>query len=84
MEDILMKEMWKTNCVFAVSEHSHADYDCFACAILTHGCENDALYARDGPMVLSELVDRVASCKTLSSKPKLFFVQVQCSFVWFL
>ena len=65
---------------FSVSDSSHEEYDCFACAILTHGSKDDVLYARDGQMKLKEFTSPFHSnnCPSLAGKPKLFFVQVIC------
>ena len=69
--------------LYLVAEADHSAYDCFGCAILTHGGEGDILYTRDGyKMKLKDFImpfeaDR---CPTLAGKPKLFFIQVSCSF----
>ena len=62
-----------------MAKADHSSYDCFACAILTHGGSNDVLYSRDGQkMNLKEFMEpfQPNNCKSLAGKPKLFFVQV--------
>jgi len=65
----------------AVASADHSSYDCFACAILTHGGDKDALFASDQTFHLKELTRAITAdkCPSLAGKPKLFFVQVsQC------
>lgn len=59
----------------ACNDHSY--YDCFACAILTHGDDDDVLYAYDGKMRLKDFTTPFESqkCKSLAGKPKMFFIQ---------
>lgn len=63
---------------FAVADADHSNYDCFACAILTHGGDRDILYARDEEMSLTDFTRPFGAdrCKSLAKKPKLFFIQV--------
>nr|XP_026691379.1 caspase-3 [Ciona intestinalis] len=60
-----------------ISQMNHSQYDCFACAILTHGEEDEMVYAKDDSMKLKTLISRVSAteCPSLAGKPKLFFVQ---------
>ncbi|XP_078493000.1 caspase-3-like [Ciona intestinalis] len=60
-----------------VAAASHESYDCFGCAILTHGDENNELYARDASMNITDFTNPFTAdkCPTLAGKPKLFFVQ---------
>ncbi|XP_076824144.1 uncharacterized protein LOC143470121 [Clavelina lepadiformis] len=60
-----------------VAEADHSNYDCFGCAILTHGGDNDVLYARDAKMELKEFTRPFSpdNCPSLARKPKLFFIQ---------
>nr|KAG5704716.1 hypothetical protein BaRGS_005172 [Batillaria attramentaria] len=61
----------------AMAKEDHSAYDCFACAVLTHGKEG-SLYGVDGKSVtLKEFTDAVDgnNCPTLTDKPKLFFIQ---------
>ena len=62
-----------------MSKASHHGYDGFGCAILTHGEEDDTLYASDGSFKLSEITEffTTENCPTLAGKPKLFFIQVR-------
>ena len=63
---------------FLVATNDHSEYDCFACAILTHGDTNDVLYAHDGKLHLKDFTTPFESqnCPSLAEKPKLFFIQV--------
>ncbi|XP_076800095.1 uncharacterized protein LOC143445109 [Clavelina lepadiformis] len=60
-----------------LSKSDHSDYDCFGCAILTHGGDNDDLFVRDAKMNLKELTQpfHSANCPSLAGKPKMFFIQ---------
>lgn len=56
---------------------SHLNFDCFVCAILTHG-ERDIIYGVDGnKLLLDEIIAFVdgEKCPTLIDKPKIFFIQ---------
>ena len=63
--------------IFLASRQNHADSDCFACAILSHGDEG-VVYGTDAKVKIDDLVEPLkgANCKTLAGKPKLFFIQV--------
>nr|CAB3262212.1 uncharacterized protein LOC100178691 [Phallusia mammillata] len=65
------------NWLHRVSNATHAEYDCFGCAILTHGDKGDVLYARDAAMKLTDFTEPFTAkrCPSLVGKPKLFFVQ---------
>ena len=71
------KKRLRFYCV-AVSKSDHSSYDCFACAILTHGGNGDILYARDEKMKVTDFTRPFCAdvCGTLAGKPKLFFIQV--------
>ncbi|VDM17147.1 unnamed protein product [Hydatigera taeniaeformis] len=66
--------------VEAESSANHADADCFACVILTHGDDAGSIYGTDGPISLDQLIHpfRGNTCPSLAGKPKMFFIQV-CS-----
>ncbi|CAI9742456.1 caspase-1-like isoform X1 [Octopus vulgaris] len=51
--------------------------DCFICAILSHGKENDIIYGYDGEVELDELLSylRPDRCPSLTGIPKLIFIQ---------
>ncbi|KAK3091406.1 hypothetical protein FSP39_019672 [Pinctada imbricata] len=51
--------------------------DCFACCILTHGGQDDALFAVDGEMKLEDFMKPFLSSKSKSLllKPKIFIIQ---------
>ena len=76
IEHLLLK-IWS----ISVSEADHSQYDCFACAILTHGGDRDILYSRDKQMKLSDFTRPFGpdKCPSLALKPKLFFIQVRTS-----
>lgn len=55
----------------------HTSYDCFACAVLTHGMKG-SIYGVDGDLLgVDKFKDAVDGnhCMTLVGKPKLFFIQ---------
>ena len=61
----------------AQASEDHTNYNCFVCAVLTHG-EGDIVYGVDGKTIsLDELRNSIDghSCPKLSGKPKLFFIQ---------
>ncbi|XP_078493120.1 caspase-3 [Ciona intestinalis] len=63
--------------LYELSEMDHGDHDCFACAILTHGGKENILYSHDDEMKLKDFTTpfEADKCRSLASKPKLFFVQ---------
>ena len=57
-------------------QYSHANYsryDCFMCAVLTHG-EEGLIFSTDGKLPIKELTSKFRS-RELLGKPKLFFFQ---------
>uniref|UniRef100_H2ZDS2 Caspase family p20 domain-containing protein n=1 Tax=Ciona savignyi TaxID=51511 RepID=H2ZDS2_CIOSA len=60
-----------------VSKASHAKYDCFACAILSHGGKNDVVYSYDAKMNVQDFTEpfTAANCSSLAGKPKIFLIQ---------
>ncbi|XP_065350650.1 caspase-1-like [Cloeon dipterum] len=61
----------------AIANADHSNADCVAVVILTHGEEEDVLFARDGTYKLCDLLDMITpdKCLSLAGKPKLIFVQ---------
>jgi caspase-like apoptosis-related cysteine protease len=63
-----------------VAAQDHSDADCIAVIVLTHG-ENEMLVPHDSHVKYE--VDMLwkpftaDKCKSLTGKPKLFFIQVQ-------
>lgn len=59
------------------SKVNHADADCFALCILSHGDRNDVIYCTDGPLKVDYILGLFTSekCASLMGKPKLFFIQ---------
>ncbi|KAL3876382.1 hypothetical protein ACJMK2_034234 [Sinanodonta woodiana] len=55
----------------------HRKSDCFICAILTHGDEQDVLYGTDGTVHFENILSffKGKNCPDLVGKPKLFFIQ---------
>ncbi|KAL3876381.1 hypothetical protein ACJMK2_034233 [Sinanodonta woodiana] len=55
----------------------HRKSDCFICAILTHGDEQDVLYGTDGKVGFEKILSffKGKNCPGLVGKPKLFFIQ---------
>ena len=59
------------------AKSDHSNYDCFACAVLTHG-ECGQFFGVDGEKVLAETFKNAVNginCKSLVGKPKLFIIQ---------
>ncbi|XP_057193417.1 caspase-8-like isoform X2 [Triplophysa rosa] len=57
------------------AKRDHTQMDAFACCVLSHG-EKGAVLGVDGqPLEIRELTLPFATCNTLASKPKLFFIQ---------
>ncbi|XP_029648145.1 caspase-3 [Octopus sinensis] len=58
-------------------ENSDIDIDCFICAILSHGGQDDIIYGYEGPIELEKLLSclRPDRCAPLTGIPKLFFIQ---------
>ena len=57
---------------------NHRDYDCFGCAILSHGMKDEMIWAKDKAVKLSEITDlfNAKNSPSLQLKPKLFFIAV--------
>lgn len=61
-----------------ISEESfsdHANEDCIAICILSHGDETGIYGSDDNHVVLEDLIGRLKTCKTLAGKPKLLFIE---------
>ena len=60
----------------ALAREDFSDYDCLVVCVLTRG-EFNYLYARDGKYPVRYLIEAFDNdrCKTLDSKPKVFFIQ---------
>ena len=77
-----------TNFILTVAAEDHSQYDCFSCAISSHGTERfekgeedighryDVVYGRDGFISVSLLTSKLKDVPSLMDKPKLFFIQV--------
>ncbi|KAK7144447.1 hypothetical protein R3I94_010764 [Phoxinus phoxinus] len=63
------------NVIKDFAERDHSQMDAFVCCILSHG-EKGSVLGIDGKQVpICELTQPFAECRTLASKPKLFFIQ---------
>ena len=64
-----------TEKMMEMSLRDHSNYDSFICCILTHG-ERDVVHGADSIEVnLSDMTGLMKFSKTLTGKPKMFFVQ---------
>jgi len=71
--DLQASDMQNVIKEFAERDHSHMD--AFVCCILSHG-EKGSVLGIDGKQVpIHKLTQPFAECRTLVSKPKLFFIQ---------
>ena len=53
----------------------HSAYDCFVLWLMSHG-RSDEVFCSDGETIPIQILnDMFSECKTLSGKPKLFFIQ---------
>ncbi len=60
-----------------MQRRDHSNFDSFVCCILSHG-EEGKVFGSDGrPVVLTEVTAllNARNCKSLASKPKMFFIQ---------
>ena len=74
MENLTAAQMLDTIQEMA-HRRDHSRYDSFVCCILTHG-EKELVHGADSlPVNLSDFTGLMKYCKTLSGKPKLFFIQ---------
>ncbi|XP_005165879.3 caspase 8, apoptosis-related cysteine peptidase, like 1 isoform X1 [Danio rerio] len=63
------------NVIKEFAEKDHSQMNAFVCCILTHG-EKGTVLGTDGKQVpIRELSQPFAECRSLASKPKLFFIQ---------
>ena len=59
-----------------VARQDHSAYDCFVLWLMSHG-RGGEVFCSDGNTVAIQTVNDIFSeCKTLSGKPKLFFIEV--------
>ena len=58
-----------------VARQDHSAYDCFVLWLMSHG-RGGEVFCSDGNTVAIEILnDMFSACKTLSGKPKLFFIE---------
>lgn len=80
-EEVLVYDDLTKNKIFEILEskrnENHSENDCFVCVILTHGGDEDYLYADDEKYKLTEVAKfyEADQCPSLAGKPKLFLVQ---------
>ena len=66
----LLKELDDVAC------QDHSAYDCFVLWLMSHGRSRGEVFCSDGETIpIQTLNDMFSECKTLSGKPKLFFIQ---------
>ena len=56
------------------SRQDHSSYDCFVMFIMSHGRSGEVVCSDGNTMTIQELRDTICKCKTLSGKPKIFFI----------
>lgn len=57
-----------------VSGEDHSRYDCFVVFIMSHGLSGAVVCSDGNTMAIQELRDTICECKTLTDKPKIFFI----------
>ena len=57
-----------------VSCEDHSRYDCFVMFIMSHGLSGAVVCSDGNTMAIQELRDTICECKTLTDKPKIFFI----------
>ncbi|KMQ83469.1 caspase-1-like isoform x2 protein, partial [Lasius niger] len=62
-----------------VSQYDYTDNDCLCIIMLTHGLQNDMIWAKDAAYRSDKIWKPFTAdkCPTLAGKPKLFFFQVK-------
>lgn len=62
-----------------VRQYDHTDNDCLCIIVLTHGLQNDLIWAKDVAYKSEKIWKPFTAdkCTTLAGKPKLFFFQVK-------
>ena len=59
-----------------ICQQNDSAYDCFVLWLMSHGKSHGEVFCSDGDTILIDtLHDLFSECKTLSGKPKLFFIQ---------
>ena len=65
----LLKELDDVAC------QDHSAYDCFVLWLMSHGRSGEVFCSDGNTIPIQTLDDMFSECKTLSGKPKLFFIQ---------
>ena len=72
----LSKEQLLQELSNVICNQDHSAYDCFVLWLMSHGRSRGEVFCSDGDTILIQnLHDMFSECKTLSGKPKLFFIQ---------
>ena len=58
-----------------VARQDHSAYDCFVLWLMSHGRSGEVFGSDGNTVPIQSLHDMFSECKTLSGKPKLFFIQ---------
>ena len=68
-EQQLLKELADVAC------QDHSAYDCFVLWLMSHGRSGEVFCSDRRTVAIQTVHDKLSKCKTLSGKPKLFFIQ---------
>ncbi|KAG8233290.1 hypothetical protein J437_LFUL012225, partial [Ladona fulva] len=73
--DKKLDDMWEV--INKVAKEDHTNHDCLLVAFMTHGEDNDYLFATDYTFKIDEVVERFKSDRvpSLAGKPKIFLIQ---------
>ena len=66
----LLDELSNVTC-----RQDHSAYDCFVLWLMSHGRSGEVFCSDGNTVPIQTLHDMLSECKTLSGKPKLFFIQ---------
>ena len=66
----LLDELSNVTC-----RQDHSAYDCFVLWLMSHGRSGEVFCSDGNTLPIETLHDMLSECKTLSGKPKLFFIQ---------
>ena len=59
----------------AVARQDHSAYDCFVLWLISHGGDGEVFCSDGNTVRIQTFHDMFSKCKTLSGKPKLFFIE---------
>ena len=72
-QNLSKQQLWKEFDDVACQDHSA--YDCFVLWLMSHGRSGEVFCSDGNTVPIQTLHDLLSKCKTLSGKPKLFFIQ---------